>query len=594
MIVKFKYVDLLAFLVLFFSACSSSNEHGYNKKWVAEEIKSPELKANINRLTSKMHTYYAINVDSSIYYSRQLIALYRNAGMPHNEFDEYIGLCEKYNSRKHDDINALNCYAEALKIMIKNNGVENDRPYIYIDMGNMLFNNGLYSQAITSYKKSINISQSQKDNFAVSVGFNNLGIVYRNQLKYDSAIFYFRTALQKRRNMQPQLYAQSYMYMARVFLLSNKLDSMLYYIKLARQSVNKQQLLNDSLTSKTIIRDVQIIDATLMAAYFQKTQNLKQALASYSKVLEITQMSHEWVTAISTAYSIAEIYDIQSNDKQAIRYAEITYNLAVKSSNYSYALKASSMLSMLYKRKYNEDKQNYYLKRIVIYTDSIHGKENAANTHTANLLLIATSVEEALNEYSKRLTSNNQVAMFQPVEFSVLLFILIGLMILLFTLRKRKQLKGEHRKLLLSILDEKANVESLKSQSKRNLANAIDLLEPLLVSLMVKDKVFKNQNLTLSSLADMLDTNTSYLSNLINTQFKTNFNDYINSFRITEACEILKSPEANKLSIEQITDLVGFTSRRTFYLAFKKFTGVTPALYQKNFKKDESHSNLFL
>ena len=80
----------------------------------------------------------------------------------------------------------------------------------------------------------------------------------------------------------------------------------------------------------------------------------------------------------------------------------------------------------------------------------------------------------------------------------------------------------------------------------------------------------------------MLDTNVNYLSQYINNQLQTNFNDYINSYRVKEACRIFKNDTIMKFTVDQVADMVGFSSRSTFYTTFKKFTGITPAFFQKN------------
>jgi YesN/AraC family two-component response regulator len=100
--------------------------------------------------------------------------------------------------------------------------------------------------------------------------------------------------------------------------------------------------------------------------------------------------------------------------------------------------------------------------------------------------------------------------------------------------------------------------------------------------LMNNQKPYINPGLTLVELASMLGTNTAYLSQCINQTMKCNFHDYINSLRIKQACRIFQSETVRNLSIDQVADQVGFTSRSTFYFAFKKFTGITPAFYQKN------------
>lgn len=103
-----------------------------------------------------------------------------------------------------------------------------------------------------------------------------------------------------------------------------------------------------------------------------------------------------------------------------------------------------------------------------------------------------------------------------------------------------------------------------------------------LEEMMVVDRIYFDKDLSLVDLARKLDTNSSYLSSFINKNYKCNFTTYINLFRLREACVLLLSEEAEKLSIEQIADRVGFSSRTAFYVSFKKELKCSPARFRKD------------
>lgn len=83
-------------------------------------------------------------------------------------------------------------------------------------------------------------------------------------------------------------------------------------------------------------------------------------------------------------------------------------------------------------------------------------------------------------------------------------------------------------------------------------------------------------DITLSSVADALHISRYYASHLFS-ELEVGFNEYINSLRITGACERLKN---TKLSISEIAYEVGFGSIRTFNRAFLKVSGMTPRQYR--------------
>ncbi|GGO67316.1 AraC family transcriptional regulator [Bowmanella pacifica] len=97
--------------------------------------------------------------------------------------------------------------------------------------------------------------------------------------------------------------------------------------------------------------------------------------------------------------------------------------------------------------------------------------------------------------------------------------------------------------------------------------------------LMHDEQLFLNPNLTLAQLAKRLGTNTSRLSQFVNDNLAMSFPHYLNEKRIEHAKSLLLSDAS--LSAEDIADASGYNSLSTFYSAFKKFTGTTPAKFRQ-------------
>ncbi len=85
------------------------------------------------------------------------------------------------------------------------------------------------------------------------------------------------------------------------------------------------------------------------------------------------------------------------------------------------------------------------------------------------------------------------------------------------------------------------------------------------------------KDLSLESVSNALHVSKYYVSHLLKKKIDIGFSDYINSLRISEACEHLLSEEK---SITEIAYLVGFNTTRTFNRAFKKHTGMTPTCFR--------------
>lgn len=102
--------------------------------------------------------------------------------------------------------------------------------------------------------------------------------------------------------------------------------------------------------------------------------------------------------------------------------------------------------------------------------------------------------------------------------------------------------------------------------------------------LLNEERIYKDAEISLVHLADKLETNTTYLSTIINKHFRMNFKSYINKYRIDEARLLLVSEKGAGYSIEGIALEVGFQSRSVFYQTFKQITGLTPTAYVKTYK----------
>lgn len=99
--------------------------------------------------------------------------------------------------------------------------------------------------------------------------------------------------------------------------------------------------------------------------------------------------------------------------------------------------------------------------------------------------------------------------------------------------------------------------------------------------LMKEDELYKNPKLTLSDVADALDTNAKTISIIVNSGFNLNFNDFINYYRVEAVKNKLKNGDFEIKTLLGIALDCGFNSKATFNRAFKKSTSLSPQDYLK-------------
>lgn len=103
-----------------------------------------------------------------------------------------------------------------------------------------------------------------------------------------------------------------------------------------------------------------------------------------------------------------------------------------------------------------------------------------------------------------------------------------------------------------------------------------------LISTMENERPYLHNNLTLPDLARLVETSPNYLSQVINEQLQMNFFDFVNSYRVETAKQLIISPAPHTHTILDIAMESAFNSKSAFYVAFKKQVGMTPAAFKKN------------
>ncbi|MCD4677839.1 MAG: AraC family transcriptional regulator [Desulfobacula sp.] len=134
-------------------------------------------------------------------------------------------------------------------------------------------------------------------------------------------------------------------------------------------------------------------------------------------------------------------------------------------------------------------------------------------------------------------------------------------------------------------LTEKSN-RKLGSADNKYIKSGLNNTERLmlatrLIEVMETKKPYLENDLNINELAEMLNTNFHKLSQVINESFHRNFYDFINMYRVEEIKRLLNLPESKNYTIISVAYDCGFSSKSSFYNAFKKNTNLTPGEYIK-------------
>lgn len=105
-----------------------------------------------------------------------------------------------------------------------------------------------------------------------------------------------------------------------------------------------------------------------------------------------------------------------------------------------------------------------------------------------------------------------------------------------------------------------------------------------LLYVLEQKKIYLDAHINLVKLSQLLCTNTTYLSRVINQHFHCNLKTLLNRYRVNYAKQLLTR---KKCVIMTLPAQCGFISRSTFYAAFTKFEHITPADYRTQHRSKE-------
>lgn len=230
---------------------------------------------------------------------------------------------------------------------------------------------------------------------------------------------------------------------------------------------------------------------------------------------------------------------------------EVIFVISVQIQIYTY-LVASFMVLNNYRKTF----ENFHATQSQTYRWLLTA---IASYFLANSIVLFRGVSEALNNFER----------FPILDLSIALFALF--MVSWFVL------KTMHTPELFIQVN-----QNEKEPTKQKVTNTPteDVSEDLatLDAYMLNKKPFLNDTLTLQVLASETGLSAKRLSLIINQSKGTHFFDFINGYRVEEAKHLLRETDQ---TIQQIMFEVGFNSKSSFNMAFRKHTSLTPSAYRK-------------
>jgi len=329
--------------------------------------------------------------------------------------------------------------------------------------------------------------------------------------------------------------------------------------------------------------------------------NLKEyklALDFYNKALEnLSKMPDNYLKSL-VLNGIAQVYISEKNLEKAKEYLDQAQILTEE----------SKYLSL--KKEIYRTSQQYY----ALIKDSDKLQEVIAKQDSVVKKIDDNSASFISNSYSGLKNKNRVIQKensHKNIVVAILLCILIIGIVWFVMYRRRQRINIRTIQKILDDIAQSAEARETELAANKEEIDSYELSEPeiqnttdqelmtpatrdkilLKLDKFERSKLFTKSTVSLSYLASYCNTNTKYLSHVVNNYKKKDFKNYINDLRIRYIIEKLSNdPQYQKYKISTLSEEAGFSSQSKFAGAFRKVTSVSPMEYLdylKTIKKNE-------
>lgn len=306
------------------------------------------------------------------------------------------------------------------------------------------------------------------------------------------------------------------------------------------------------------------------------TGNYKDSKNQYKSILQNSQ-------AISPAvyYYLGKIASEEGEKSEAILYFKKTDSSYKATKNLISELRDNYKVLIDNARiKGDKVKQLEYLNKF-FEVDSLLDAEKIStlnNYHEKIDIAHLESERKALEAEFNEQKSQNKAATWIIIIISV-----VSIVVLILNFRKSRIYKKRFEELMARNSETEEIAIPVIENKSLNDEIRFSLLQKL--HAFETNKEFLDSSISLNSLSKKLETNSTYLSKIINDERGKNFSQYLKDLRIDFVVSKLKTNKKwRNYTTESLAKEIGFNSTTTFYTAFKDHTGITPAYFIKNLK----------
>lgn len=307
--------------------------------------------------------------------------------------------------------------------------------------------------------------------------------------------------------------------------------------------------------------------------------NYPRARESFEKQLNVINTPWEaGRDSICVYMNIAETYKGEKLYDGQLEYLKTALEKAINEEIVELEVEIALQIAQCYK---NLGETEEYEKYHDLYLEKREEMHNARLASIGELKYISDLRREEAN--AKTANVKNRLLITVTVGLVIILLIIIAASLWIW--RNNKALKRTNQSLYekynLLLGTETTRKEEKYARSKLDDNRKEELIERI-EQVMNDASQICREDFTSKELAQLVGSNTTYVSQVINENYGVSFSTQLSTSRIKLVCRrINEGTEYSNFTIEGIANSVGFKSRTAFINAFKREVGLTPSQYIK-------------
>lgn len=308
-------------------------------------------------------------------------------------------------------------------------------------------------------------------------------------------------------------------------------------------------------------------------------KNYKEARNCFER--QLAAVNTRWEArrdTICTYLNIAETYKLEKDYSQQIRFLQMAFEKASENNMIDIEVDIARMLEEGYRSLPDDElaKKYHY-----IYLEKREEMHNAQLASIGELKYISNLRKEEAKVQSANM--RNRSLKLIVIILSATLLIIITFIVIIG--RNYRAIKARNQSLFdkyqLLLKSESSSGETKYTHSRLDDTKKEELIARI-NEVMADPSQICRDDFTSKELAQLVHSNTSYVSQVINEKMGLTFSTLLRDSRIKIACQrISDDPEYTQHTLEAIGNSVGFKSRTAFINAFKREVGLTPSEYIK-------------